>query len=210
MIKKILLFSLIANIIHLPLIVEAEMARRVDKDGVVHLSNLFPAPKKKGQKATKQTKKKAKRASIRENIKYYSEHYGVDPELVTALIKAESDFQPRAVSPAGAMGLMQLMPATAARYGVANPFDPEENIRGGVKYLRYLLELFEGNIRLAIAAFNSGEKAVMRYNKVPSFTEPFVQKVISLYRERKGLTEAKIHSYSGPDGTLVFTNMALF
>ncbi|MGH6691848.1 MAG: lytic transglycosylase domain-containing protein, partial [Gammaproteobacteria bacterium] len=98
-------------------------------------------------------------------------HFDVDAALISAVIKAESDFQPRTVSHKGARGLMQLMPATAKRFGVTNSFDPEANIYGGVRYLRWLLTTFEGNADLAVAAYNAGEGNVWKYNGVPPFRE---------------------------------------
>jgi hypothetical protein len=109
--------------------------------------------------------------------------YKVDPKLVLAIIAAESAFQADAVSPRNARGLMQLMPDTAARFGVTNVFDPGDNIRGGTKYLRWLLTYFEGDLSLVLAAYNAGEGAVARYGGVPPFAETraYVQKVRSLY-----------------------------
>ena len=97
---------------------------------------------------------------------------GVRPELVRAVIQVESAFDPRARSSKGAMGLMQLMPATAADLGVGDPYDPEQNIRGGVAYLRHLLDRFDGNEELALAAYNAGPEAVARHgNHVPPYRE---------------------------------------
>jgi soluble lytic murein transglycosylase-like protein len=110
---------------------------------------------------------------------------GVDSALVHAVISAESGYNPAAVSRTGARGLMQLMPATAERYGVQNIMDPTENIVAGVKYLRDLLTMFQGNMELAVAAYNAGENAVIRYgNKVPPYTETmgYVPKVLAFYR----------------------------
>src|SRR5438128_2107614 len=97
--------------------------------------------------------------------------FDVDAALISAVIKAESDFNPREVSNKGARGLMQLMPSTAERFGVTNSFDPVANIYGGVRYLRWLLEKFNGNADLAVAAYNAGEGNVWKYNGVPPFRE---------------------------------------
>lgn len=98
-------------------------------------------------------------------------HFDVDAALVSAVIKAESDYQPRIVSHKGARGLMQLMPATAKRFGVTNSFDPKQNIYGGTRYLRWLLKKFDGNADLAVAAYNAGEGNVWKYDGVPPFRE---------------------------------------
>jgi len=97
--------------------------------------------------------------------------FDVDAALVSAVIKAESDFNPREISNKGARGLMQLMPATAERFGVVNSFDAKANINGGVRYLRWLLDTFEGNADLAVAAYNAGEGSIAKYNGVPPFRE---------------------------------------
>jgi len=110
--------------------------------------------------------------------------HGVDAKLVKAVVRVESDFQPRAVSPKGARGLMQLMPGTAKRYGVVNSFDPVDNLVGGVRYLKDLLDMFDNNLTLALAAYNAGEGAVQKYNVVPPYkeTRQYVQKVIHYHR----------------------------
>jgi hypothetical protein len=97
--------------------------------------------------------------------------FDVDAALVSAVIKAESDYNPRTLSNKGARGLMQLMPATAKRFGVTNSFDPEENIHAGTRYLRWLLKTFDGNADLAVAAYNAGEGNVWKYDGVPPFRE---------------------------------------
>jgi len=108
--------------------------------------------------------------------------YNVSLDLVRAIIQVESDFDHLARSSKGAQGLMQLMPATAARFGVGDPFDPRQNIFGGVQYLRVLLDMFGGDVILASAAYNAGENAVIRYNGVPPYRETrgYVEKVRSL------------------------------
>lgn len=111
--------------------------------------------------------------------------HGVDPRLVHAVIRAESGYNANAVSHKGAVGLMQLIPATAARYGVTNSYDPAQNIAGGTKYLRDLLAMFKGDMELAVAAYNAGENAVIRNgNKIPPYAETmaYVPKVISFFK----------------------------
>src|SRR5207247_2427841 len=97
--------------------------------------------------------------------------YGVSEDLIAAIIEAESEFNPRAVSRTGARGLMQLMPKTAAILGVGDPFDPRENIEGGVRHLRSLMDRFDGNLPLVLAAYNAGDRAVIRHGGVPPYRE---------------------------------------
>jgi soluble lytic murein transglycosylase-like protein len=114
--------------------------------------------------------------------------YDLDPALVLAVIGVESGFQAAAVSARHAQGLMQLMPQTAARFGVVRTFDPEENIRGGMKYLRWLHEYFDGDQVLVLAAYNAGEGAVDRYGGVPPFAETvaYIEKIRRVYRLSPG------------------------
>jgi len=109
---------------------------------------------------------------------------GVDPVLIYAMMHQESSFKTRAISPKGARGLMQLMPATAARYGVTNIFDPRQNIEGGARYLRFLLDLFEGDVKLALAGYNAGEGAVLKYGyEIPPYseTQEYVRRISRRY-----------------------------
>ena len=123
-----------------------------------------------------------------------SSRYQVDPLLVKSVMQVESNFNPAAVSPKGAQGLMQLIPATAQRFGVTDPFDSKQNIDGGVKYLRYLQDLFPRDLRLLLAAYNAGEGAVAKYGAVPPYRETvdYVQKVHQRYSNAKGNAAATI------------------
>jgi soluble lytic murein transglycosylase-like protein len=140
-----------------------------------------------------------------------SNRYGVPDRLVTAVIRAESGFNPRAVSRKGAQGLMQLMPATASTLGVRNSFDPRENIHGGVRHLRGLIDRFPGNLPLAIAAYNAGEKAVITYGGIPPYpeTQDYVGKVMRLYGvpESGGTPQTRIFQTISRDGTVTYTNI---
>lgn len=145
-----------------------------------------------------------------------SSRYQVDPKLVHAVIRVESNYDPAAVSSKGAMGLMQLIPSTARRFGVRNPFDPKENIQGGVSYLKYLLHLFGGNLPLSLAAYNSGEARVIRSGGVPAIpeTERYVRKVTHLYHSGNSSAMAEaadggiepIVRYVDSAGVVHFTN----
>lgn len=119
-------------------------------------------------------------------IEHAARQASVQPALLRAVIAIESAFNPRAVSRAGAQGLMQLHPKTARRYGVEHPFDPAENIRGGARYLSDLLKRYNNNLELALAAYNAGEESVDRYGRrIPPFreTQAYVPAVLKLYRE---------------------------
>ncbi len=116
-------------------------------------------------------------------IAKYAGIYGIDPALVRAVVRHESGFNPAAVSPKGAQGVMQLMPGTAALMGVRDPFDPEQNIAGGVGYLRYCLDRFQHQVPLAVAAYNAGPESVAKYGTIPPYAETqlFVNNVMGTY-----------------------------
>jgi soluble lytic murein transglycosylase-like protein len=140
-----------------------------------------------------------------------SNRYGIPERLVTAVIRAESGFNPRAVSRKGAQGLMQLMPATASTLGVRNSFDPRENIHGGVRHLRGLIDRFPGNLPFAIAAYNAGEKAVLAYGGIPPYpeTQDYVGKVMRFYGIPQGGETAPTQIYQtiSRDGTVTYSNI---
>ena len=121
-------------------------------------------------------------------IETYSEKNGLDSAFVKAVIKQESGFQPKVTSSCGAMGLMQLMPATANSMGVKDAYDPEQNIAGGTKYLKGLLDRFGGDKSLALAAYNAGPNAVAKYNGIPPYkeTQNYVKNIMSMYQRYSG------------------------
>ena len=125
---------------------------------------------------------------FQQEIAAASTRQGIDARLVEAVIATESAFDPRALSAKGAQGLMQLMPDTADRFGVANPWDPEQNIAGGTAYLRWLIDEFNDDPRRVLAAYNAGERAVTRYGGVPPYPETrgFVDRVLTYYRRLGG------------------------
>jgi|YelNatPaOPRAMG01_1025707.scaffolds.fasta_scaffold01164_18 soluble lytic murein transglycosylase len=157
-----------------------------DSSGVLHFTNVPPDDRYKlflktpertkigPQADTKEVESLLKEASMRYNLPY---------PLLKAIVRAESNFNPKAVSPKGAMGLMQLMPDTAKDMYVKDPFCPRENILGGAKYLRYLLDRFNGDLKLALAAYNAGPERVLSSGGIPNIPETveFVQRVLRFY-----------------------------
>ena len=127
-----------------------------------------------------------------ETIRRAAQRHGVDPVLLTAMAEVESGFDPQAISHKGAQGLLQLMPATARRFGVANSFDPDQNVDGGARYLDWLLTHFSGDEQLALAGYNAGEGAVDRYQGIPPFpeTERYVVRVLSRAATLRSGTQA--------------------
>lgn len=158
-------------------------------------------------------------ANIDQLVEQTAIRYQVDPELIRAIIRVESDYDPKAVSSKGAMGLMQLIPATALRFGVVNPFDPKQNLDGGVNYLKYLLGLFGGDLNLSLAAYNAGEHSVQRSGGIPAIpeTQDYVRKVTGIYKTGNAPTRAKappkeppkvpITRYVDENGVVHYTNV---
>lgn len=140
-------------------------------------------------------------------IKHYCQLYDVDDELVKLVIKKESEFNPRAVSSSGAIGLMQLMPETARSLGVKDPYNPRENIKGGVKYLGYLFNVFGDDLELVLAAYHAGPGLVRRLNRVPEIpaTLDYVDYIISRYG--RGRKKNPVYFSLTEEGTPFFTNL---
>ncbi len=162
--------------------------RFVDQDGVIHYSNVPTNPRYRTFREGKpfgRFRPTLPSLMLHETILQASLLHRLNPALVHAVIRAESAYDPHALSAKGAMGLMQLMPETASLLNVSNPYDPEQNISGGVRYLRYLLDRFDGNLELALAAYNAGENRVSRESRVPRITETqqYVRKVLRFYRD---------------------------
>ena len=147
-------------------------------------------------------------------INKYASYYELDPSLIHSIIATESGFNPKAVSSKGARGLMQLMPETASRLGVNNIFDPEQNIRAGVRHFRSLMDMFNNNLDLSLAAYNAGENLVQRLGRIPGYEETinYVRSVTRRYEERRERTEEKpvespTYRYVDAKGVLHLTNI---
>ncbi|WP_414040355.1 transglycosylase SLT domain-containing protein [Acidithiobacillus sp. M4-SHS-6] len=188
---------------------QANIYAYTGSDGVIHLTNV-PAGNRQYHLVMRTPKMPVAVARADFNpvakqqyqslIRSAASRYGVSPALVNAVISAESGYNAGAVSPKGAMGLMQLIPATATRFGVANAFNPAENIHGGTAYLAYLLQKFSGDLKLAIAAYNAGSNAVIQAGyHIPPFaeTQAYVPRVLAYYqRYLDGSTPGQVTTLS--------------
>jgi transglycosylase-like protein with SLT domain/uncharacterized protein DUF4124 len=210
----------------------ADIYQYTDDNGVIHFSDVDAGHGRKYRKVKTEPRKGQATASARSAVRSQArasspgvvnvpesyidiintacDRHGIDPALVHAIVKVESDFNPFAMSRKGAMGLMQLMPQTALDMNVRNTFNPGENIDGGVKYLRYLIDRYEGNLSLALAAYNSGETAVKKWGTVPPFpeTQNYVQRVLKLYNGPGNLITPAYTIYVGygDDGSILLTD----
>jgi soluble lytic murein transglycosylase len=165
-------------IIGLPRTLHADIYRYVDANGVTHFTNTPTNGryafyrKEAGTRSTEVSGANAENAhAVTDIIRRYAGVFNLEEALIRAVIKAESNYNPKAVSKKGAMGIMQLIPETARIMKVTNPFNPEENIRGGSRYLREMLNQFDNNLEFAIAAYNAGPGAVRRYGGIPPYEE---------------------------------------
>ena len=195
----------ILMIVFLPVNTGAEIYKYVDEDGIVHFTDAIV----EGEdiQNIEVVHDDAAPATDYESIaEHYALKYGLEPALVKKVIQVESGWNPYAVSRSGAMGLMQLMPETARLLGVKNPFDPEENIRAGVRYLKYLLDLFGGDVEKALAAYNAGPTLVLKHRGVPPIKETirYLKKIdIERFKMERNI---RIYKVILPDGTVLFTN----
>jgi len=222
-----LLAALLLSLLATP--VAATIYSFKDENGVTHFTNVPSDARFRKVPGTTPPAAGHSRSSVSGHAEKYeaeivecADNHGVDSALVKAVIKAESNYDNRAISRAGAQGLMQLMPETARLRNVDNPFNPAQNIDGGVRHLKYLLSTF-GDTKLALAAYNAGENAVRKYNGVPPFpeTKNYVSTVLSHYGRYSGLGPGagaafadaaaspsdQIQTFVNSEGTVVFTNV---
>lgn len=233
-VRAVLLAVTVAGMLA-PRIVDAEVYKYIE-NGVVHYSNRMPAKNLRAIKNMSafslvqpqstsrvvQTRIEQPASDFAATTLPYSpiiyrvaNAYQLSPELIKAIVKVESNYNHRAVSPKGAQGLMQLMPATAKRFGVDDSFDPEQNITGGAKFLRYLFNEFgENNLDLVLAGYNAGENAVRKHgNAIPPYaeTKQYVRLVKSHYLPHAQYVvtaSKKIYKYVDKNGVIAFTNIA--
>lgn len=211
--------GLLGALLLAPLTARADIYSYTDAEGVVHFTSSKPGASN-AKLYLKTEPKLGARPGVtpfapqdRDISRYgrYDEHiraaatlYQIPEQLIRAVIKVESDYDPRAVSSAGARGLMQLMPETAERLGVRDISDPRENIFGGVRYLRVLANMFNGNLDYTVAAYNAGENSVVRHNGIPPFAETrdYVVKVNRFYRRYRTIPDL-VEASIGPDASAV-------
>ena len=192
----------------------AEIYKYVDEEGVIHYTDR---PKNSNYKLLQIFNKfsynkrpqiaKKSIGNLKPIIDEVAQRYGQDPKLIQSIISRESNFNAAAVSPKGAMGLMQLMPQTAKRFNVKDPFHPRDNIEGGVAYLDYLMRMFDNDLELALAAYNAGESNVMNYSGIPPFKETrnYVKNVLGSYKGQQVEKINKIYKIIKEDGTILLT-----
>ncbi len=191
-----------------------EVYHFTDGEGVLHFTNVPTDPRYKRlmitDGSTHSYVSPKQLSLILRTIERSAEKFDLEPALVKAVIKTESDFNPMAVSSAGAMGLMQLMPQTASRWSVNNPMDPVENIWGGVRYLRHLLDLFDGQLSLALAAYHAGEDRVQENWNIPPIpaTQEYVQRVLRYYKKYQGgrVSRNTIYKVTMTTGEVIYTD----
>ncbi len=195
----------------------ADIVKYVDEGGTIHFTNrpmnnsfsiYLKVPREKAKKYLP-----ARSQLYEKEISTAGKTHGIDPKLIKSVIQVESAFNRKAISPAGAQGLMQLMPKTARKYKVRDAFIPSENINAGTNYLSDLLEIYKGDLRLALAAYNAGETAVKRFSGIPPYPETinYVKKVMAIYDgapviRKKRKKKMKIYRYIDSYGNILLTD----
>lgn len=167
----------------LPCLVNADIYRYVDKNGTIHFTNLPTSQRYQLFRTNTRSSGHSSHKRYDQLIREISQRHNINPALVKAVIKAESDFDPNAISKKGASGLMQLMPKTLKDFNVYDPFHPRENINGGVQFLKQLLKRFNNDLALTLAAYNAGPGTVERYATIPPYqeTQLYVKKVLNYF-----------------------------
>ncbi len=188
----------------------SEIYQFIDPSGTIHFTNVPTDPRYKRRnlqrKGLSHFERQLREFALEAFINRESKNYEIDPALIKAVIRVESNFDSNAVSSAGAEGLMQLMPETAASLEVSYSFDPEENIEGGTRYLRYLLDRFDQDLQLSLAAYNAGPERVIKYGGVPPFpeTKRYISKVMHFYE--RYLLQKKPYQTRDSDGDILLSN----
>ena len=183
----------------------ADIYKFVDSNGVVHFTNVdYGTGYEKVMSESDRPVSRSYESIVREKASLYN----IDPSIINAIIEAESGWDPNAISPKGAMGLMQIMPGTAIDLGLSNPFDPEENIDAGIRYFKMLLKKFNGDAKLAVAAYNAGPSVVEEYGGVPSYAETkrYIRNVLR-DKTKAQSKPARIYRIVYEDGTILYTNI---
>jgi len=186
------IFYIITLLLLAGIAVHADIYRYIDENGVMHFTNTPTSSTHKFKLFLREKPKVNPRYSTKKYddiIANASQQYDVSFPLLKAIIKAESDFDPRAVSKKGAKGLMQIMPENFKPLGIKDPFDPSQNIHAGARYFKQMYDRFKGKLSLSLAAYNAGPKAVERYKTVPPYeeTEEYVRRVLKFYYNYKNL-----------------------
>ena len=212
------LLVLIACVAASSLRAQERISAYVDSEGRIVFSNdpvPVPSPQPSAPAGQPDSTSSNDRSRIDSLIDRASGEHRVDPDLVRAMVQVESNYNPYAVSPRGARGLMQLIPDTARRFGVTDVFDPEENLGGGIRYLKYLMEMFDGDLQLSLAAYNAGENVVARRRSVPPIPETrnYLRKIGAIYPLRRpspsrAVTNSapRIVTFVDDHGVVHFTN----
>jgi soluble lytic murein transglycosylase-like protein len=203
-----------------PLFAEDKIQAFVSPNGRVVFTNLVdnaPAPVTPVLPVTRDVLASEMPAPLKALVDTVATTHGVDPALVRAVMKTESNFNRYAVSRKGALGLMQLIPATGRRYGVRDFFDPQQNVEGGVRYLKFLLEKFNGNLDLSLAAYNAGENLVERLGRIPPIPETtnYVRKIRAIYKKSPAVPSPvmiadetpRIYRSTDESGVVHFSNL---
>jgi len=203
--KKIILITLILMAWSFSASCHADIYKYVDEDGVIHLTNI-----PKGDHYKKIIAENVIHRQTRYNqlIRSASFKYGIESSLIKALITVESNWDSSAVSKKGAIGLMQIMPATANDMQIINPYDPGQNIEAGTRYLRFMLDRFKGNLNLALAAYNAGPATVEKSGGVPAIAETrnYIKKVLSIHNKRLNNPPPRTYRIVNDNGSILYTD----